>query len=84
MFTFLAVRLVTLYIPTTALELDTVIYKHVVYLLHISAFFGHRISPWTNTHCVHSSMVIQAAKETKGLIPENDDFFAVDVCLQFK
>jgi hypothetical protein len=29
------------YIPATALLLDTIIYKYVVNLLHVSAFFGH-------------------------------------------
>jgi len=30
-----------IYILTAALQLDVIIYKHVVILLHISAFFGH-------------------------------------------
>ena len=30
-----------IYIPTTALQLDTILYKRVIMLLHVSAFFGH-------------------------------------------
>jgi len=35
-----ALRKVTIYIPTTALELDTIIYIHMV-ILHVSALLGH-------------------------------------------
>jgi hypothetical protein len=38
---FREVRQVTVHITTTALQLDTVMYKHVVVLLHVSAFFVH-------------------------------------------
>jgi len=34
-------RKVTIYIPTAALELDTIIYIHMVILLHVSALLGH-------------------------------------------
>jgi len=34
-------RKVTIHIPTTALELDTIIYIHMVILLHVSALLGH-------------------------------------------
>jgi len=32
---------VTLYIPTTAMQLDTIIHKHATNLLHVSIFFCH-------------------------------------------
>jgi hypothetical protein len=38
---FRVLRKVTIYIPTTALELDTIIYIHMVILLHVSAPLGH-------------------------------------------
>ena len=50
-------------------------FKHVFNLVHVSAFFGHRSSPWMNAHCVHSSMVLQTATETQGHISENEDDF---------
>lgn len=41
LFMFCPVRQVTIYIATTALLLDAVIYKYMVFLLHVSAFFSH-------------------------------------------
>jgi hypothetical protein len=41
LFMFRSLRKVTIHIPTTALELDTIIYKHMVILLHVSALLGH-------------------------------------------
>jgi hypothetical protein len=51
LFMFLALRLVTLYIPTTALELVTVIYKHVLNLLHFRTFWPSYITKDECTLC---------------------------------
>jgi hypothetical protein len=51
LFMLRAVRYLTTHIPTIAVRLPAIMHKHVVVLLHISAFFGHPREVFNKVKC---------------------------------